>query len=418
MQHQDRTRDRHLLFYSDPLDFRLESMQREAGRRVGAIPEDQFLIADDQQIVDHIVADFRIQPLELLERAAILHKRETYVDASNEPNRVNLYRTFGSSVPGTRIDVDIPFTGEEWLLHCRINRTPSVVPEAEISHRNIRISVSLPHDADPERFEEIYSRELGLIKDCVQKCHELVLNYNQCLPQSIRQVIANRRDRLNKHAGIAALLDIPLAKKEGAPSITPVKIKIRRPPPLPIPPETGLMPEPGISDDNYEHILHFIRHQGRTFERAPATFAMHDEEELRNIILAQLNGHFEGAAAGELFRRRGRTDICIEQEDRAAFIAECKIWSGVARLSDALHQLLGYLTWRDSKASLVIFNSKNKEFSRILKAVPQTIGGHSLFVRDLPCDEKGEWRVQMRSAEDEGRWVIVHLFVFNLYQSS
>ena len=419
MQHGDELRGRQILFASDPLEYKLQAIQRQASRRVNDIPEDQFLIAEDQQIVDHIVADSSIQPLVLQENAAVMHKAETHVDvSSDEPNRVSVYGTFGFSVPGTRINVDIPFSGDEWLLYCRISRSPSVVPEAEVLQGNLRISISLPHDADPEKFKENYQGELDILKDCVKESHNQVIHYNQCLPQLIRQAITSRRERLRKHAGIAELLNIPLTTREGAPSITPVKIKIRRPSPLPVPPKTGLVPEPGIDDEDYEHILHFIRHQGRTFERTPGTYAMHGEEDLRNIILAQLNGHFKGEAAGEVFRRRGKTDICIEQDNRAAFIGECKLWSGPFGLAEALEQLLGYLTWRDSKASLIIFNLKNKNFSKILEAVPETVKRHPLYVRDLPCEESGEWRVQMHSEEDEGRRVIVHLFVFNLYQSS
>ncbi len=244
--------------------------------------------------------------------------------------------------------------------------------------------------------------------------------YNRSLPQLVQQAINNRRERLSKHADIAALLEIPLAKKAGAPSITPVKVEIRCPPPLPVPPETGLTPEPGLTDEIYEHILRLIRHQGRTYETTPSTYSVHNEEDLRNIILAQLNGHIhvKGIAVGEAFRRRGKTDICIEQDDRAAFVGECKVWTGPSSLTGALDQLLGYLTWRDSKASLIVFNLNNRKFSKILEAVPETIRDHRLFVRNLPLEETGEWRVQMRSQEDEGRRVIVHVFVFNLFHDS
>ena len=282
---------------------------------------------------------------------------------------------------------------------------------------SLRISISLPHDAEPERFKESYDRELRLIGEYVDRARTQVAAYNESLETLVRQAVTHRRTRLGKHAGIADLLDIPLAAKGGAPSIAPVPIEIRRPPPLPVPPKTGLAPEPGITDETYERILHFIRHQGRTFERTPGTYALHDEEGLRNIILAQLNGHFEGAAMGEVFRGSGKTDICIETDSRAAFVGECKMWTGPASLSGALDQLLGYLTWRDSKASVLVFNTRNKNFSKILPAVPDAIRGHSLFLRDLPCEETGEWRVLMRSEEDEGRRVTVHVFLFDLYQA-
>ena len=405
------------LFREDDLDNELRGRRLRVSRAVDGIPKDQFLIADDQDLVDHIVASLAVEPIVLGEDAKTLNQAETRVDVSGDPAR---YYRLGHSEPfyisGTRVDVDIPFTGEEWLLHCRTNPYSSVFPSAEVNRGHLRISVSLPHDAEPERFKENYERELQLIKKYVEWSHHQVMGYNQSLPQLVQQAIMLRREHLRKHAGIASLFDIPLVAKTDAPSITPVKIKDRRPPPLPVPPKTGLAPEPGITDETYEHILRFIRHQGRTFERTPATFAVHGEEDLRNIILAQLNGYFEGEAAGEAFRRRGKTDICIEQDNRAAFIGECKLWSGPAGLTDALHQLLGYLTWRDSKASLIIFNSKNKHFCKILERLPITIRSHPLFIRDLPCKEAAEWRVQLRSEEDEGRRVTVHVFVFDLHQ--
>ena len=410
-------RDQNLLFFEDDLDSQLRAGQAQVNVSVDGIPEQQFLISSDQELVEHIVANLTVEPLVLREDAKTMNQAETQVDVSGDPMRGFLPGHSGPFyIPGTRVDVDIPFTGEERIFRYRTNPSSTVFPRAEVNRGNLRISISLPHDAEPERFKESYERELRLIKEYVERSHNQVVSYNQSLPQLVQQAIANRRERLSKHTDIAALLDIPLAAKVGVPSITPVKVEIRRPPPLPVPPKAGLTPEPGLADETYEHILHFIRHQGRTFERTPATYAVHDEEDLRNIILAQLNGHFEGDAAGEVFRGRGKTDICIEQDNRAAFIGECKLWTGPASLTDALDQLLGYLTWRDSKASLIVFNSKNMNFSKILEALPGTVRNHRLFVRDLPCEETGEWRVQMRSEEDEGRRVTVHVFVFDLYQ--
>ena len=348
-----------------------------------------------------------------------MRKTETQVDVSGDPMRnVSPDRRSPFHIPGTRVDIDIPYTGEGWIFRYRTNPWSTVFPRAEVTLGSLRISISLPHDAAPEQFKETYDRELGLIREYVDRAHTQVATYNESLEPLVQQDIADRRNRLGKHAGIADLLDIPLATKDGAPSIAPVPIEIRHPPVLPVPPKTGLAPEPGITNENYERILHFIRHQGRTFERTPSTYAVHDEEGLRNIILAQLNGHFVGAAMSEAFRGSGKTDICIETDSRAAFVGECKLWTGPASLTGALDQLLGYLTWRDSKASVIVFNTRNRNFSKILSAIPDALRDHTLFVRDLPCEETGEWRVLMRSEEDEGRRVTVHIFLFDLYEDS
>lgn len=411
-----RTQD--YLFAEPDLDDQLRERQRQITAKVDAIPERQFLISSDQEVVDHVIPQLVVEPIMLRLDARTMSKTETKVDVSGDPMRFFSPGRGGPFlIPGTRVDIDIPYTGEDWIFRYRTNPWSTVFPRAEVTRGSLRISISLPHDVAPERFKETYDRELRLISEYVGRARAQVEAYNDSLESLVLQAITDRRTRLGKHAGIAALLDIPLVAKDGAPPIAPVQIDIRRPPALPVPPKTGLTPEPGITDATYERILHFIRHQGRTFERTPGTYALHDEEGLRNIMLAQLNGHFQGAAMGEAFRGRGKTDLCIEADSRAAFVGECKLWTGPASLIGALGQLLGYLTWRDSKASVIVFNARNRDFSKILPTIPDAIRRHALFVRDLPCEETGEWRVLMRSQEDEGRRVTVHLFLFDLYQA-
>jgi hypothetical protein len=154
---------------------------------------------------------------------------------------------------------------------------------------------------------------------------------------------------------------------------------------------------------------------GRTFETTPDTYAVHDEEALRNVILSHLNVSFEGAATGETFRRSGKTDIRIESGKRAAFVGECKVWKGAKELGDAVNQLLGYLTWRDCKAAIVVFNKKNAKFSALIENIPTAFQSHPKFVQRLNSGGEGEWEYRMTSLEDEGRTIRVHVFAFNLF---
>lgn len=406
-----------MLFSEEDLDSQLRARQHRVAEAIDTIPKEQFLVSSDQEIADHVLPSLTVEPLVLEEDQITMDQTEAQVDVSGD--RMRSFRP-GHRGPfyihGTRVDVDIPFAGEQWIFRYRTNPYRSVFPHAEVKTGCIRVSISLPHDVEREKFKGLYERELQLIKNYVEASFDQVTAYNRALPQLVNQSITRRRKQLTSHANIAALLDIPLAAKADAPSVTPVKVAIRRPPPLAEPPKSGLSPEPGIAEETFEHILHLIRHQGRTFERTPSTYAVHGEEDLRNIMLAQLNGHFEGEAAGEVFRGRGKTDICIEEDSRAAFVGECKIWTGPTGLANALDQLLGYLTWRDSKAALIVFNSKNRHFSQLLQTVPDGLKSHPLYISEIGSAEPGEWRVRMRSEEDEGRRVVVHVFLFDLYK--
>src|SRR5690606_37336858 len=120
-----------------------------------------------------------------------------------------------------------------------------------------------------------------------------------------------------------------------------------------------------ISSDDYEAILESIRSMGASMETSRASESQ-DEETLRDVLLVGLSSSIKsGFVGGELFRKLGKTDISIPFENKSAFIAECKLWKGEKYIDEGISQLLGYVTWRDAKLSLIIFNKDNKQFSSI-----------------------------------------------------
>ena len=237
-------RPQDILFLEDDLDSQLRARQQRVSSVVDDISKEQFLVSTDQELVDYIVAHLTVEPLALQEGAASMSQDETEVDVSGDPMRFFLPGDSGPCyIPGTRVDIDIPFTGEEWIFRYRTNPYSFSLPHAEVSRGKLRVSISLPHDTDSKVFEERYQRELSRLRECVERSHDQVVSFNEGLPRLAGQAIASRRERLSRHADIAALLDIPLAAKTGAPSIAPVRVEIRRPPPLPVPPKTGLRTE-------------------------------------------------------------------------------------------------------------------------------------------------------------------------------
>jgi hypothetical protein len=90
-----------------------------------------------------------------------------------------------------------------------------------------------------------------------------------------------------------------------------------------------------------------------------------------------LQPNIEGSATGETFNKSGKTDILLRFNNSNVFIAECKFWHGQKILLDTVSQLLNYLTWRDSKAAIIIF-VQNKEISR------RVINKAKIYIEDHP----------------------------------
>jgi len=414
-------RDRNPLFSNGDLGEALRQHVAKIQQKVDSIPQDQFLASPDEALVQHIVPEFHIEPLTLYEDRIVMDQAETRVDTSGDWDRNPSRRAGPLPVAGIKVTISVPYTGDQQLWRLRPSSWRSTFPHAIVRAPAqdgigyVDIIAAQPSDAGPEHLKHLIDSTLSDLRFYIDSQKRQVEQENQALDQRVRQAIQARRTRLERHAGILRALNIPLRPREGAPPIEPIAIKRKLQRPLPPAPKGGFKAEPGIHDADYEHILAVIRHEGRTFEATPRTYSVHDEEGLRDIILAHLNGHYEGGATGETFRRKGKTDIRIEDAERAAFVAECKVWRGPKELVAACDQLLGYLTWRDCKAALVTFNKHNARFSEVLAKVPETLHGHPLFLKALGSSSAGEWRLLFRSREDEAHLVTVHVFAFNLY---
>jgi hypothetical protein len=214
----------------------------------------------------------------------------------------------------------------------------------------------------------------------------------------------NNADIINKALEI---MNIPLKRNQNAPSMIPLKRKLIRP----SMPTAQREQSYEILEDDYNHILGVIRHVGATFERARKTFSKLDEEELRDVILADLNGHYMGLATSETFRNKGKTDINIEFENRAAFVGECKIWKGDKIFQETLDQLIGYLTWRDNKNAMIFFNKKNKGFKAVQDKINELISG--LKGCSQINTKAGEWEFKLNTTDYEKT---IHVFLFNIYK--
>lgn len=413
--------DSDLLFCNNDLSDVLRRHLETAQQNVDQVPQEQFLASDEEVILEHVFTEMEIQLLEIYEDRMEMEQTESKMDVSHDWRRNPFNEDRRVMVPSVRVTVTIQFSGCKELWHLKPNHWRSPFPRGHVrppGHDGIGyldLVIERPADTNPEAFKKTVDESLEGIHFYLQGQQKQLEQHHNDLKNRIKEAIARRRKHLEQHAAVTKALDIPLKRRGGSPSVEPIKVKRKLVKPLPPAPKSP--PEFGIRDEDYTHILNVIRYEGRSYETTPATFAIHDEESLRDIILAHLNGHYEGDAKGESFRKAGKTDIQIEQDNRAAFIAECKVWRGAKELLRAVDQLLGYLTWRDCKAALILFNKMVAGFSELQTKTPETLTEHSHFVKQISSDQPGEWRFLFRSADDSDQHITVHVFLFNLYVS-
>jgi hypothetical protein len=147
-------------------------------------------------------------------------------------------------------------------------------------------------------------------------------------------------------------------------------------------------------------------------ERHPSTYKDKDEEGLRDILLLSLQSSEQLSTTGESFNKKGKTDILIRHGNSNVFVAECKIWDGKEYFLEGITQLLGYLTWRDSKTSAIIF-VKNKKINDVIEKVKKFIPTHPNFLSHINDVNESWFNYNFHLEDDRDSVVKIALLIFH-----
>jgi hypothetical protein len=171
---------------------------------------------------------------------------------------------------------------------------------------------------------------------------------------------------------------------------------------------------PALSHSDYEEILRIMKNMALVMERSPRAFADMEEEMLRWHFLVQLNGAYEGQATGETFNFKGKTDVLIRVDDRNVFIAECKFWKGEKAFLETIDQLVvKYLSWRDTKAAVIVFN-RNANFSGVLAKIQEIVPNHPNYKRQVGRLDESTFRYVFAQPNDPNREITLTVLAFDI----
>jgi len=374
-----------------------------------------ILKASAIELEDYYVNKALIEPLELDSDNFYVENQESIKqDVSNDFLRGG-FPGERIVVSGTQLNIAIPFRGDPMLWRIRASTfSVSGYPEISIGDDLISFSISFIDDsADPERLKQEIESNVQSLAGAVQNLKRDVENHNRTAPEKIKAAIERKRQKAQTATNALASLGIPFKRSDKPPTFTVPTTRRTTPKSLPKVPTDSYKPEPVLEMSEYEHILEVIKSMGLVIERSPSSFATLDEEAIRTHFLIQLNGHYEGSATGETFNAVGKTDILIRVENRNIFIAECKFWRGPKGFSDSVDQLLGYLSWRDSKCALLIFN-KNKDSSAVRDKMHEIMESRKENRRTQFYNKDGYARYTFIKEDDPGREIIVTTQLFDI----
>jgi hypothetical protein len=322
-------------------------------------PPDTLLATPEPDQIDQLFEQFKVEPLQLhADRAESLSGvAGTRVDVSGDPYRDVFDRSRPAYVDGTRYDLAVPFDGEELFFELQPSTFLGRYPRGDVRQRNVIIVYEGADPTTAEGIKAYLDEQLILLDQWSSFSRKECEEYNHRLRNGLAQAIGEQRQRILAHRRIEGSLPFPVRRRSNPDATLNVAVPPRRPQKITVeqrPTTKGFAPEPEVNREDYAAIVADIRSLGLAAERFPDTFGNMPEPVLREILLVVLNNQF-GPSGGEMFSRRGKTDVAIWHETGAVFIAECKFWTGEKDFAKAIDQLLGYLVWRDTKSALVLF---------------------------------------------------------------
>lgn len=224
---------------------------------------------------------------------------------------------------------------------------------------------------DPEELKRHFKREIEGLKPNYNDLVDHITQFNNAIKSYAETEIKKRKQKILNSRNLLSQLGVPLkATANTAVTFTTPKPEIREK--IHVKPnvsEKGFKPEPTLDNKIYLSILKLINDVGKNFERLPSIYKNKGEEDLRDHILMTMDPNFElGSATGETFNKTGKSDILLKYDSSVIFIAECKFWSGQKNYLGKITQLLNYMTWRETKASVIVFVDQ-KDFTSVLDKV-------------------------------------------------
>jgi hypothetical protein len=402
-----------LLFVTHDLDHSLRSTIEKMRQEVEALDENRLLNTASDDLKKYLVEKYGVTPITLLRDRWYADYRDAPVDVRYDQLRWIDDKRRPAMVSGEHVDIRIPFEGESELFYTRANTYTMNPPRAAIEANELVLRYESAAD-QPQNIRPQIDRAMVDIEQHLGWQRPMIDAHNSNLPAVAEQAIQRRRERLLAQSRRAATLGIPIKRRDDTPKTYSVPTVRKKAAPLLPPANSALFaPEPAWAMEQYEQALKIMQDMTLVMERSPGAFRTMDEEALRQHFLVQLNGQFEGKATGETFNMAGKTDILLREGDRNVFIAECKFWKGPKAFGEAIDQILGYATWRDSKTAILVFN-RGTETSKVLAGVNATIRAHANFKRALDWRHESGFRFVLHVNGDKNRELIVTVLVFHV----
>lgn len=370
--------------------------------------KDYILKINEEEFVEYLIEKYRLEQLKIyIETESISEPKK-----GTERRRDDWGDYYNTEV--YNFTVSYQFTGSQELFFVQPNPRTHISYDIHVANNKVSLSFSI-YTQDVKEFNKAKSEAYHYAFDNLERVNSNLQSMNGSFENTVKLVFQNEKDKFKRENDFFQAINVNVNKDTTSVFTIPTITKKDIPQPK-VSKNVELSSDPTMSMNMYNDILKVIYDLGKSMEKKPSTYQGKDEEALRDQILLFLETRYDGTTAtGETFNRGGKTDIILKyaNDNSNLFVAECKFWHGTSEFLKAISQLFDrYLTWRDSKAALILFVT-NKDFSNVLSTIKSEVLNHEYYVGNN--GEKGEssFSYVFRLPQDQNKKVLLEIIAFH-----
>lgn len=288
--------------------------------------------------------------------------------------------------------------------------------EIYVNEQSSTVSFSFKlYKKDPEEFKKTKRDFQRKAFTNLENTNEVATNWMQSLPGIVNSLFQQQKNKYLQENDFFAAINVKV-NTDTTSVFTAPTIKKKVIPQPSVSKHKEFSSEPMMAKEMYDDILKVIYDLGKNMEKKPSTYNGKDEEGIRDQFLLVLETRYDSTTAtGETFNKGGKTDIILKyaKDGSNLFVAECKFWHGASEFHKAISQLFDrYLTWRDSKAALILFVT-NKDFTNVIDTIKKETPNHPYFVNVTGARGETSFSFQFHLPQDKDKVVFLEIIAFH-----
>lgn len=308
------------------------------------------------------------------------------------------------------------FTGSSILFRVQPSSWTMTTAKIYVNDQNSTVSFSFKlYKKDPEEFKRTKSDFERRAFSNLENTNQDATSWMQSLPSTVNTLFQQQKNKYLQENDFFTAINVKV-NKDTTSVFTAPTIKKKIIPQPTISKHKEFSSEPMMAKEMYDDILKVIYDLGKSMEKKPSTYKDKDEEGIRDQFLLVLETRYDSTtASGETFNRGGKTDIILKyaKDGSNLFVAECKFWHGASEFHKAISQLFDrYLTWRDSKAALMLFVT-NKDFTNVIDTIKKETPNHPYFLKSIGTRGETSFSFHFHLPQDKDKVVFLEIIAFH-----